>query len=67
MGSGLAGSDQGAASEAGFPLAIVVIILVLIVVGVTAGLLGFRSTRRTRQRVDDHHGQHLRTPGGTRS
>ncbi len=74
VGSGLAGSDQGAASEAsfplaeaGFPLAIVVVVLVLIVVGVAAGLLGFRSTRRTHDQVDDHHGQHLRAPGGTRS
>ena len=61
VGAGLAGSDEGAASNEAFPIGIVIVVLVLIVAGVAAGILGFRSTRRKRDTVDHHDGQHLRT------
>lgn len=61
VGAGLSGGDEGAASEETFPLGIVIVVLILIVAGVTAMVLGFRSTCRTRDALEHHVGQHLRT------
>lgn len=61
VGAGLAGGDDGAASEDDFPLGIVIVVLLLIVVAAAAMVFGFRSTRRKRDTLDHHEGQHLRT------
>jgi len=61
VGAGLAGGDDGAASDQDFPLGIVIVVLVLIVAGTAAMVLGFRSTRRKRDSLEHHEGQHLRT------
>lgn len=58
VGAGLAG--DGAASEADFPVGIVIVVLILLVAGTAAMVFGFRSTRRKRDAADHHDGQHLR-------
>ena len=54
VGTGLAGAaEEGAASDDEFPIGIVLVTVLLIVAAVAAFALGFRSTRRTQEALED--------------
>lgn len=63
VGAGLAGDDDGSDADGGLPLGIVIVVLVLLVAAAAAMVLGFRSTRRKTDVLDDQasrEGKHLR-------